>query len=139
MKTCPLCKSACFDDMDTCYVCMHRFDEDAPEVEFEIEEDSEWDDLDDYEANVTASPAIAALRQRCAAAKRETVKPAAAVAEPVMEPAVSAPVVAFGPAIEALAIERGLVSRGEAATRSQGCIRIEIPLDLLQAAAVRTA
>jgi hypothetical protein len=30
MKTCPICKARCFDDMELCYGCMHRF-EDAPE------------------------------------------------------------------------------------------------------------
>ena len=27
MKTCPVCKARCFDDMDICYGCMHRFEE----------------------------------------------------------------------------------------------------------------
>lgn len=27
MKVCPVCKSRCFDDMDTCYGCMHNFNE----------------------------------------------------------------------------------------------------------------
>ena len=25
MKTCPICQATCFDDMDTCYGCLHRF------------------------------------------------------------------------------------------------------------------
>lgn len=25
MKTCPVCKTAVFEDMDTCFGCMHRF------------------------------------------------------------------------------------------------------------------
>ena len=25
MKVCPICKSRCFDDMDTCYGCLHNF------------------------------------------------------------------------------------------------------------------
>lgn len=37
MKTCPVCKARLFEDMDTCYGCMHRFDEDEPMHE-EIEE-----------------------------------------------------------------------------------------------------
>lgn len=28
MKVCPTCKSRCFDDMNTCYGCMHKFDND---------------------------------------------------------------------------------------------------------------
>ena len=28
MKTCPICKARCFDDMETCYGCMHRFADD---------------------------------------------------------------------------------------------------------------
>lgn len=27
MKTCPVCAARCFDDMETCYGCMHRFGE----------------------------------------------------------------------------------------------------------------
>jgi hypothetical protein len=33
MKTCPICKARCFDDMELCYGCMHRFEssgDDAP-------------------------------------------------------------------------------------------------------------
>ena len=28
IRRCPLCGAGCFDDIDTCYCCMHRFDED---------------------------------------------------------------------------------------------------------------
>lgn len=28
MKTCPICKARCFDDMEICYGCMHRFADD---------------------------------------------------------------------------------------------------------------
>ncbi len=31
MKVCPVCKARVFDDMDTCYGCLHRFD--SPDVE----------------------------------------------------------------------------------------------------------
>ncbi len=31
MKTCPVCKSLCFDDMSVCYGCMHDFDRDIPD------------------------------------------------------------------------------------------------------------
>lgn len=27
MKTCPICHSRCFDDMEICFGCMHRFDD----------------------------------------------------------------------------------------------------------------
>lgn len=27
MKICPVCKARCFDDMDICYGCLHRFTE----------------------------------------------------------------------------------------------------------------
>ncbi len=36
MKICPTCKSKLFDDMDTCFGCMHRFGTD-PEREREAE------------------------------------------------------------------------------------------------------
>jgi hypothetical protein len=29
MKTCPVCKARCFDDMEICYGCLHRFERDA--------------------------------------------------------------------------------------------------------------
>ena len=29
MKTCPVCKSNCFDDMDVCFGCLHDFRRDA--------------------------------------------------------------------------------------------------------------
>lgn len=50
MKQCPVCKSRCFDDMDVCYGCMHRFGEEVPgrpdspacdDVPFEVEEPAE--------------------------------------------------------------------------------------------------
>lgn len=28
MKTCPICHAQCFDDMEVCYGCMHRFTDD---------------------------------------------------------------------------------------------------------------
>lgn len=28
MKVCPVCKSRCFDDMDVCYGCLHKFSHD---------------------------------------------------------------------------------------------------------------
>lgn len=41
MKVCPVCKAACFDDMEVCYGCLHRFSperEDDLWAEFEQEE-----------------------------------------------------------------------------------------------------
>ena len=32
MKTCPICNAQCFDDMDICYGCMHRFSEEKEVV-----------------------------------------------------------------------------------------------------------
>ena len=37
MKTCPTCKARCFDDMEICYGCMHRFEEDPPSFEEDFE------------------------------------------------------------------------------------------------------
>lgn len=31
MRTCPVCKARCFDDMEVCYGCMHRFSEQDPD------------------------------------------------------------------------------------------------------------
>lgn len=33
MKVCPVCSARCFDDMDVCYGCMHRFEEAAEPAE----------------------------------------------------------------------------------------------------------
>lgn len=30
MKTCPVCQGKVFDDMDTCYNCLHHFEEEVP-------------------------------------------------------------------------------------------------------------
>lgn len=41
MKVCPVCKAACFDDMEVCYGCLHRFPQEREEdlwEEFEREE-----------------------------------------------------------------------------------------------------
>lgn len=32
MKTCPVCKANCFDDMDVCFGCLHDFSRRAPAV-----------------------------------------------------------------------------------------------------------
>jgi hypothetical protein len=37
MKTCPVCKARCFDDMEICYGCMHRFEEEAADLPQPIE------------------------------------------------------------------------------------------------------
>ena len=31
MKICPVCHGRCFDDMELCYGCLHRFDREPPE------------------------------------------------------------------------------------------------------------
>ena len=40
MKICPVCKARCFDDMQVCYGCMHRFDQDAQAKESQSSQDS---------------------------------------------------------------------------------------------------
>ena len=45
MKTCPICKARCFDDMEICYGCMHRFAGDAPQREMRIEDETEFREL----------------------------------------------------------------------------------------------
>lgn len=41
MKTCPVCQGNVFDDMNTCYNCMHRFDEEAKVQDEASEAESE--------------------------------------------------------------------------------------------------
>lgn len=41
MKNCPVCEARCFDDMEICYGCLHRFGEELPEDEFEPDEPDE--------------------------------------------------------------------------------------------------
>lgn len=38
MKQCPVCKARCFDDMEICYGCLHRFEEEYPDDELDVEE-----------------------------------------------------------------------------------------------------
>lgn len=41
VKVCPVCKAACFDDMEVCYGCLHRFAQEREEdlwAEFEQED-----------------------------------------------------------------------------------------------------
>lgn len=54
MKTCPICKSTSFDDMEICFGCMHRFDE-APYAAVEVMEAHEID---------VEEPKIEASRQK---------------------------------------------------------------------------
>ncbi|WP_297153391.1 hypothetical protein [uncultured Ellagibacter sp.] len=46
MKVCPVCKARVFDDMDTCYGCLHRFEssaaQDAGESGFDPEEPPDY-------------------------------------------------------------------------------------------------
>ncbi len=43
MKSCPVCKGRVFDDMDTCYNCLHHFENDC----VQNENCSSFDDYDD--------------------------------------------------------------------------------------------
>ena len=36
MKTCPVCKARCFDDMEVCFGCMYRFEEDQIDIPSEM-------------------------------------------------------------------------------------------------------
>lgn len=47
MKVCPTCKSRCFDDMDTCYGCMHQFTDDDIKNE-NLNEKKMNDDIPEY-------------------------------------------------------------------------------------------
>ena len=47
MKVCPTCKSRCFDDMDTCYGCMHQFSGDDIKNE-NLKEIKMNDDIPEY-------------------------------------------------------------------------------------------
>lgn len=38
MKTCPVCKARCFDDMEVCYGCMHRFAEGETAFDVPVED-----------------------------------------------------------------------------------------------------
>lgn len=37
MKTCPICKARCFDDMEVCFGCMHRFEADQKNILPEVD------------------------------------------------------------------------------------------------------
>lgn len=62
VKTCPVCKTKLFEDMDTCFGCMHRFDTDADsgvrqrdDVEGEAPHPSTSREAGNAEAGVSAS------------------------------------------------------------------------------------
>ena len=48
MKNCPVCKGRVFDDMDTCYNCLHHFEEDNFEQDRNQPRQA-YDEFDHYE------------------------------------------------------------------------------------------
>lgn len=58
MKTCPVCKASCFDDMETCFGCLHDFSRKSASVpqhaKGPILESSLEDDLEPEEAILPA-------------------------------------------------------------------------------------
>lgn len=62
MKTCPVCQSQCFDDMDVCFGCMYRFAVDAPTPQQESASDEVRPVVEVPEEPVEVSP----LEQRAA-------------------------------------------------------------------------
>lgn len=69
MIQCPICKSLCFDDMDVCYGCMHRFGADSSVEgfmasglpDFEPEEPKESDKSIVQDENASASRLVAPI------------------------------------------------------------------------------
>lgn len=45
MKLCPVCKSRCFDDMDTCYGCMHNFIKDKEVKKMKSKDEKKDEDI----------------------------------------------------------------------------------------------
>ena len=39
MKTCPVCKATCFDDMEICFECLHDFAADVVDIPDEADQD----------------------------------------------------------------------------------------------------
>lgn len=99
MKKCPLCGANCFDDMDTCYCCMHRFGE--PEDESGgVAQDEVSQAHVEGECEETPDTGAAAARTGTPGDQKSARVP---------------PVLAFGPTVERLA------GVGE-------CVRIDVPL-----------
>lgn len=48
MKTCPVCKARCFDDMEVCYGCLHRFRENDS-VASSSSEEMQWKPEDPFQ------------------------------------------------------------------------------------------
>ena len=68
MKTCPICKARCFDDMEICYGCMHRFE---PEPEARPVPIGDVTGIEDLPLRASARrPAEAAASKREGAASR---------------------------------------------------------------------
>ena len=69
MKTCPICKARCFDDMEICYGCMHRFEEDLGNREVPVEDITGLDQMPLRPNTMSNDPAPANADSR-AVAKR---------------------------------------------------------------------
>ena len=86
MKICPVCEARCFDDMEVCYGCLHRFAKEEERIT--------------AEGTITV-PAIATVGQAPAAPAGEPVAPAVEPAAPEAESAAPVGEVA-APAAEAV-------------------------------------
>lgn len=75
MKTCPICKARCFNDMETCYGCMHRFVDDeaaADELDQPAKPVRDVPAHDDADRADVLPKASAKAEPSRAAARRET-------------------------------------------------------------------
>jgi len=57
MKICPICGARCFEDMETCYGCLHRFDEEGPfPLELSLPEEISLQDMSAEPLDIAVEP-----------------------------------------------------------------------------------
>ena len=141
IRRCPLCGSNCFDDLEVCYCCMHRFDGEAVGVEVDTsgchpdeevpEEARGVVDVGTEEELVHGGTAAGESAAECGNdettnAEVESTEVVADAEADVAYAADCPKTAAFGPSIEQLAKEGG-------------CIRIDIPLWTIASAMERAS
>ena len=89
MKICPVCKSRCFDDMQVCYGCMHRFDAEEPEQNPAMDAaPSEGGELSEPRVRMAKTmqiPMVAQVPQKTEAVEQPSASEEVRPSEPVAE------------------------------------------------------
>lgn len=99
-KTCPICGAVCFNDMDVCFGCLHRFDDDRPTRPIakapDATESPSREKAEDFKTTTSGDEEFAALLEQMRShfmptAKAEAeakVQPQEQVADPAQKPVI---------------------------------------------------